>query len=414
MQVKSAQKDWTLLFYHAGSADAGLMGTANLLDLERVGSDENTDVVCLNWQSGWLGRDTEFAGGRTYHVQKNPEASQASNNALRLVELARTSAADVRSPEIERLPEGADISDPATLKKFLLDNMQRFPAKHYALVMSGHGAGFAGQALVRNPDGRMTNEQLGQTLREVAQETGKPLDVLNLNTCYGAGLEVLHPLQGGARTAVASPGVVFGPTQPFGNVLQHLQDDLKAGKSVDGPELARRFVAESYEQKMASVATPTLSAFDLDGLPQVSQAVASLHEGVIAEGVPPATVREALQEALRFDYATVPRQLYVTDLVSFAERLAEKAPTLAQPAQDLKESVLACRIAEQHGAPDTLFTSLLRYPLRQPQADLTGLGGLTLHYDDDVNTAGNRLARVKDTELGQQVGIEKFFSYLSS
>lgn len=425
MQVQSAQarpKEWTLLFYNAGSNDEGMMCTANLLDLERVGSDENTDVVCLNYRSGWLperllGKDTEFVGARTYHVTKNPEAPQATSEPRRLLELARTSPSAIRSPELERLPAGTNMADPATLKKFLLDNMNRFPAKRYALVMSGHGSGFAGQAIVHQPDGRkvMSNEQLGRALREVAEETGKPLDVINLNTCYGAGLEVLHPLREGARHAVASEGVVFGHTQPFGDVLAGLQRDLKAGKDVDGAELSRRFVEESHNQQMSSLATATLSAFDLKGILQVGEAVGALHEAVMTAGVPPETVREALKDSLKFDYSGVPRLVHVTDLVSFAEKLAAKAPQVAEQAGRVKESILSCRIAEQHEAPenDTPFTRLLRLPLRKPETSLAGLGGLSLHYDADVNAPGNRLKQIKDTEFGQAVGIEKFLTYVS-
>ena len=68
--------------------------------------------------------------------------------------------------------------------------MKEFPAKHYCLVMSGHGCGFAGQAVTAQ--GRMSNDDLGKTLREVAAHVGKPLDVVNLNTCYSGALEVIQ------------------------------------------------------------------------------------------------------------------------------------------------------------------------------------------------------------------------------
>ena len=77
---------------------------------------------------------------------------------------------------------------------------------------------------------------------------------------------------------MSSEGVVFGGTQPFGQVLAGLQTDLKAGKTVEGPELARRFVDESHRQPMASLATATLSAFDLEGMQKVGEAVGRLHD----------------------------------------------------------------------------------------------------------------------------------------
>ena len=47
-------KDWTLLFYNAGHADESKMCTQALLDLQRTGTDEHTNVVVMNHRSPWL------------------------------------------------------------------------------------------------------------------------------------------------------------------------------------------------------------------------------------------------------------------------------------------------------------------------------------------------------------------------
>ncbi len=88
MQIQSASvgiprqlpKEWTVLVYNAGEADEGLMSTHNLLDLQQIGSDDNTHVVCHNYRSPWLyeklGIGKEHLGSHQYYVTKEEQDSR--------------------------------------------------------------------------------------------------------------------------------------------------------------------------------------------------------------------------------------------------------------------------------------------------------------------------------------------------
>ncbi|MCA9794225.1 MAG: hypothetical protein KC910_20605, partial [Candidatus Eremiobacteraeota bacterium] len=317
MRIAGARpvKDWTLLCYNAGQADAGKMGTSALLDLERTGSDEHTHVVALNHRSGWwpeqmlekVGLFRGAQGTAVYEVGPKSERREPwlvrahrpfPKEFHRFAQFVYSSPSQLQSRVVERLPDETNVGQAETLKQFLIKNMERYPARRYGLVMTGHGAAFAGQMIVHGPEGRMQGEEIAQVLREVEQETGKKLDLLNLNTCYGANLETLYPLRGVVDTVVASEGVVFAATQPLGAQLANLQQKLHSGQEVDGPGLARLMVEESRRQPLANSYTRTLSALDTRGFDQLAEAVAGLQEQL--KTLPGDEVAGKLEECRRF------------------------------------------------------------------------------------------------------------------
>lgn len=412
--------------YNAGEADEGLMSTHNLLDAQTVGSDENTHLVCMNFRSPWIyerflksGRD--HLGTHSYYVTRNADDGRALGTLRKLPELQqfasflRSVPGRISSPEISGPPVDSNASEASTLKSFLLENIRRYPAEHYALILSGHGAGFAGQAF--SPAGRISNEQLGDVLREVAAELGKPIDVLNLNTCYGAGLETLQPLQGGATVAVASESTVSAANQSLAPTLTALQKSLQAGEDVSAEQLGKLFVEQARYQPLSNLYTPTLSAVRLDRIESVASAVEQLHAVLLEKKIEPALLRSALSEARKLDYASVPRRVEVADLGSFAGALSRHCEDaeVRERCQALQGALEGSILAEQHAnkEKESPTSRLLRPVLGKPWEEFDGLSGLSIYYDDKVDTVGNRLNHVKDTDLGKRLQIERFLQYLS-
>ncbi|MBX3170977.1 MAG: hypothetical protein KF760_26455 [Candidatus Eremiobacteraeota bacterium] len=425
MQIQSASsgiprqlpKDWAVLVYNVGENDEGLMSTHNLLDLQQVGSDENTHVVCHNYRSPWLyeklGMGQEHLGSRQYYVEREATDSRQLLQGTEIGHFAsflRSTPGKITSPELP-IPEGK-IHQAEHLKKFLLGAMKDFPARHYCLVMSGHGCGFAGQAVTAQ--GRMSNEELGQALREVAAETGQPLEVLNLNTCFSSSVEAMHALQGGARVAVGSQSTVCGATQPLGETLKTLQNSLRAGQSVSAEELGSLFVAEAHHQKLSNIYTPTLSAVDLTRMGALGDQIGQLHEQILEKQIDREVLRQALKDSIKLDYAAVPRPVQVTDLGSFIDKLGAACPELRpqciEIAATLKETVLA----EQHQSMDkeSPTSRLLRPLLGKGYQDMSGYTGLTIYYEDRPDQDGHRLAQVENTALGRQWQIRRLVDYI--
>lgn len=134
---------------------------------------------------------------------------------------------DIRSPVVELLPE--DTEDAAApeegLEKFLRWGVTSYPARHYWVVIWGHGMGWrprataAGQPVPPTED--ITNGGIGldehpgtvldvmrlrDTLAAVAREDlgGRPFDILATDACLMQSVEVLSELGGVARYAIGS------------------------------------------------------------------------------------------------------------------------------------------------------------------------------------------------------------------
>lgn len=415
--LRPLAKEWAVLVYNAGENDEGLMSTHNLLDLQQVGSDENTHVICHNYRSPWLyeklGIGKEHLGSHQYYVTKEETDSRQLLKGTEIGHFAsffRSTPGRITSPKLA-IPEGK-IHETEHLKKFLLESMKEFPAKHYCLVMSGHGSGFAGQAVTAQ--GRMSNEDLGKALREVAAETGKPLEVLNLNTCLSGAVEAMHPLQGGALVGVGSQTSVCGATQPLAETLKSLQNSLKAGESVSAQELGSLFVAEAHHQKLSNIYTPTLSAVDLTKMDSLGLQIGQLHEQILDQQIDRESLRQALKDSVKVDYASLPRKIQVTDLGSFIAKLGAACPELRAQCERIADTLKETVLAEQHQHMDkeSPTSRLLRPLLGKGYEDMGGYTGLTIYYEDQPDKDGHRLAQVENTALGQQWQIRKLVDYI--
>lgn len=423
MPQKTAPKEWTLLVYNAGQGDEGMMCTRNLLDLQRVGSDENTNVIAMNYRSAWwpekFGKWHDYLGARTYELGPAvPEQPGRIGGELgKLIQLATTSPADIQAKEIAPHQEEVQMGSPETLRQFLLENMARYPARHYAVIISGHGSGFQGQAMMRNPDGKITNPELGKVLEEVSQAAGKKIDLVNLNTCNGAGLEVFHALRNGAEAAVSSQAVVFGATQPMGNVLAELQKELKQGKDVSGAELARKFVQHSRYQELGGLNTPTTSAVELGKMEGLATALGSFHAALMDEGVEPGRIAAWMEQSRRIEYSGIPRLVYIQDVGAFAALVEKECdnPKVRAAAQEVARKLAEGVIDEDHAdhRRESPTSMGIRALVGKKASDLSGSTGISVYYDNDVNARGNRLRHLRGSEYADTTQIEKFLKYVS-
>lgn len=426
VEQPAQEKDWTVLLYNAGYGDESKMCTYSLTELEKVGSDDNTHLVAMNYRRGWsaerlLGLFGEYEGAKTYYVtrQETREAPlwerALPQDARHLSQTLRSGPHQLRSPVIEEHPDDINMGDPATLKKFLVDNMRKFPAKRYAVVMSGHGAAFAGQMIVHHPEGRMQNDELARVFEEVAQETGKKIDLVNMNTCFSANLESLYPLRNSAEALVASEDTVFAATQPIAETVMDLQRGIHEGLDLDGKDLAKLFVERARRQTMGNLYVPTLSALDTSALEPLAESVKNLQETLMGQKVAPEKIKECLQNSQQFNYSSIPRDVMVTDLGSFARQLEERVndEQVRVAAGRVLAQMKACILAEQHLNPvkESVTTKMLRLMVG-PEPNREGVTGLTIYVDPDVHNDA-RLHRVEGGSYARRNDPGRFMKYVS-
>ncbi len=421
------EKEWTLLFYNAGYGKEAKMCTSSLIDLEKIGSDENTSVVVLNYRSsdllGKVSKTIEkFNGGKTYYVTRNenpPEklpllSGMLPAEARRFTDYLLSSPKDINSPVIEEHSKDINMADKETLRTFLIDNMKKYPARHYAVIISGEGNHLEG--VIKGPKGSMKNEDLAEVLESVVKETGRKIDLLDLNTSRSANIESLYPLKDSVETVVASENYVSGGTQPFSKVLSDLQKGLEEGREISGRELATLLVEEARRQPLGNLYLENLSAFDMEKIGNLVDSIKELQKTLMAEGVEPGAIKKAIESSVKVDYSRNLKNKSLVDAGSFAEEIVKYTDSarVRDEAEKLKKALKECIIDEQHTGH--VMHSIAGKALGmffRGERDIRGLTGLTVYYDTDVNSYDSKVKELEKTEYAGYVEPEAFLKYLS-
>ena len=150
------------------------------------------------------------------------------------------------------------MSDGATLVDFVTWAMQAYPADRYVLILSDHGMGWPGGWTDADSHGsgdpsipltsRLGDQlylmELDQAFQQIRSETGlDKFELIGLDACLMAQIEVLTALQPHARYAVVSEEV----EPSLGWAYTGFLESLKQNPGMDGAELSR-LVVESYIQ----------------------------------------------------------------------------------------------------------------------------------------------------------------------
>jgi hypothetical protein len=123
--------------------------------------------------------------------------------------------------------------------------------------------------------------ELARVVGEIRQAVGQPLDLLGMDACLMASLEVAYQLRESVRCLVASQEMVPGHSWPY----QRIFGVLRAQADQDGADLARLIVSEYFSYYQASppgAGDVTKVALDLARLPTVLGFVNALAEALIA------------------------------------------------------------------------------------------------------------------------------------
>jgi hypothetical protein len=195
------RSSWTFLHYLNGDNNLRESVTHNLARLHAEGSSDQVQVVATLFrgqEEGLLARlgrrffgtaqatasATDWRGQRTFAVRPENSAAGAASPLL---------------AEGERRP-----SDWRNLRDTLIESMEAYPAQHYALCVSSHGAGEEG--LLRDGQGRrMSVDDFCRALREAEEVTGGSIDMVALEACSMGQPSVISKLGEVTDYVIASP-----------------------------------------------------------------------------------------------------------------------------------------------------------------------------------------------------------------
>ena len=116
-----------------------------------------------------------------------------------------------------------DLGDPSELSSFIAWAKANYPADHYGIVFSSHGAGWKGFGPDRTfPQG--TREKVDWLyMGELSSAlNGQNLDWIAFHACMMAGVEVAHQLKSAGHYLLASEEIATSGDFPYDTMVQHM------------------------------------------------------------------------------------------------------------------------------------------------------------------------------------------------
>ncbi|MCD4784029.1 MAG: hypothetical protein K8T10_09420 [Candidatus Eremiobacteraeota bacterium] len=338
------EKEWTVLAYMSGSNELREFMTSNLKEMESVGSTDQMDVAVylsrdnrawslrnLDCKVGELIKrrpsriDNPWKGSRVYHVkQGDPESRKIESELV-----------EDRGRE--------KVRDPKTLQRFLEWGMQKYPAKHYMVVLSSHGNGFRGVLMDR--DGKLMDvPEVREAIEGAEKNTGKKVDVLAMEACQMGQMSVAYEMKDSADYFVASPGKIYDNAFDYKAILGEIDKSLKAGKKIS-PEQMASLLVESTEQFYEDV--PTLTAFDLKQMTSIKSSLDKFTKALENTKTSESVIERIIYDSPSHDSSVYskkqkPQREYV-DIIGFCNRIIKsdevKDLSLKSKASNLKKAI---------------------------------------------------------------------------
>ena len=278
----------------------------------------------------------------------------------------------INSEELEDLGE-VDMGNKDTLIDFATWAMRSYPADHYVLILSDHGAGWDGGWSDDDPVGgsKLTMQSIDEALGAILADTGvDTFEMVGFDACLMGQLEVMSVIAPHAKYAVGSEETEPSLGWAYAKFLQALNDNT----AMTGRELGQAIVDSYIDQDIRitddqarnlfaggdfsadSVAADlskdiTLTAVDLGAVQDLNVAVNEL--AVALTGVDQQMVAEARAYAQSYTSIwgdEVPPS-YI-DLGHFVELLLASIddPGVVQAAQQVQSALGQAVVSEKHGS----------------------------------------------------------------
>ncbi|HQY25305.1 MAG TPA: clostripain-related cysteine peptidase [Thermoflexales bacterium] len=367
--------EWTLMVYLAANNSLSPNAFADIDELRRVGSTEAVNVVVMH--------DSLYEAPSRYRVEQGGAGEQA-----------------------ESLPD-LDTGDGATIVDFVRWAVERWPARGYALILWSHGSGWdqaemvniaraaappdfdiaetaqRGESPLRRvffrsslrriaelptrsqravcvDDGSghsLDTVELGRVMAQIALHLGRPLDLLGMDACLMANLEVVYEIRSSVRALVASEAPEPDSGWPYEPVLTLFNAAPASEPIALAAGIVRAFGVEADRKRDKRAST--LVAVDPARVDALATDIDALAEALLA-GMPAArqTLWAAHAKTSRFWGDTL------ADLSQLCDRLSAKTSPPQKAAAALRAELAP------GGAISASFAR---------GKDVAGVGGLSIY-----------------------------------
>lgn len=322
VNVKNDTDRITLMVYMAADNDLESYALMNLKEMEKAASNKVKTLVLLDRSEGFDETDGNWTDTRLLEVLPG------SAGSLRLDCPALGLSSDFQTE--------LDMSNYTVLKNFVEYAKAAYPARHYVLIIWGHGTGWrygeaAGDcpqvnravAIDDKTQSYMSLHNLGLALKD------QGLDLIGFDTCFGGTFENVYELKDCASYTVASPGLTPGAGWDYKNLLEEMNKCNYASAS-SGMELAQCM------QKASAAKATIFDNSRLDSVMKDLEDFARELASTITDSQSRQEVLDSLLECKSYSYVQFPCDMYL-DIFSMAQSFAlDSRPELAAAAEKLR------------------------------------------------------------------------------
>ena len=223
---------------------------------------------------------------------------------VRKAGLKKFKKASLTATKSSKVPsDDTDTGSPITLYNFISYCLQKYPARRYMVVLSGHAGGTERDYLLRDESSArsLTFNELKQVFRQIKRDRhGELIDIIGMDNCLMSMAEICYELRDVAEVVVGCES--FSPISgwPYRQILERLHNEfgdpkLPRGKAVT-VEAARAIVDEYvnfYASYWMAGLSVTQSALDVAKVGELQQ-----HINDLAQQMEKELVAESENESL--------------------------------------------------------------------------------------------------------------------
>lgn len=383
---------WTVLVYSIADTNLEPFMMVDLDEAGDVGSGENVNIVALVDRSADYSTDpvlgqADWVGAKALFVQPGGTSEVLAD------------LGDI------------DTGDPAVLSAFIQDGLTAYPAQHYALIISDHGASWPGVGGDESANGNgLTLAEISTAIGDGLQSAGvDQLDLLGFDACLMATYEVATTLAPLAERMVASEELEPGHGWDYRS-LAVLAESPAATADDLGNAILDGFQAQARAE--GTDAEITLSLLDLTKIGELDTALADLSSAVSerAAAVAPA-IGAARANTLGFGRSPDPTvDTHMADLGQLVSQIGVDALDLSDQADATLRALGDVVVRQLNGAATLGSTGLSIYfpPVEELLSpDYAEAAGESpwLTLLTDYYTAGNEIPTEDEPDFTNSDGV---------
>ncbi len=312
--------EWTVMVYLDADNELEANGIKDINEMEMVGSTSEVNMVVQVDRIPY-----SVLASYPYGLGFYDDSSNNDWTTTRRYYITRDfDPLKINSPVRAYLGE-LNMGDPQTLIDFASWAMTNYPAKNYMLVLWNHGGGFRSPADTlkdicwdyTNWGDKITIPDLEYALSAISAQRGGKVDLVGMDACLMAMMEVAYQIKDYADILVASEENTPADGWPYDAILGELVNN-----PLMSPEELASVIVDNYIYSYSSFSNVTQSALHLGYMDTLAGQLSNLALAVMSDTqTPKDNYISAASNAQYYSQSPYSTEKEFIDLYDFANQL---------------------------------------------------------------------------------------------